>query len=258
MTDYQIFKACFPQLIIDENSFTRLVYGGDVHILRCEGGFAAVRKDHTELLCVAPEYRSRGIGTELLKQCERHISAEYPKVYLSGSILPGAVQGSEGFFRRNGYEIGGMFNEMSLELGGFTVPEYKAPAGAEFRFYNGSIDDMRSAVAEVDEEWVQYFGEDGLFFVCLMDGSIASFCIVSEDECCLLSDGKRVGSIGCVGTVPQFRRNGIGLHMVALAAEHLKGIGCERAFIHYTHLDKWYGKLGAETFLRFFTAQKAV
>ncbi len=258
MTDYQIFKACFPELIIDETNFSRLACGGDVHIFREDGGFASVRNDHIELLCVAPVYQGRGVGTKLLKQCEEHICTQHDTVHLSGNMLPGIAEGSEEFFRRNGYDIGGLFNEMSLELADLTVPQYDSPEGAKFCFYDGDITAMRSAVAEVDDEWVQYFDEDGLFFVCMMNGEIASFCIVGEDECCLLSDGKRIGSVGCVGTVPKFRRNGIGLHMVALASEHLKSIGCDRVFIHYTHLDKWYGKLGAETFLRFLTAEKAV
>ncbi len=258
MTDYQIFKACFPELIVDETSFSRLAYSEDVHIFRNEGGFATMRNDHIELLCVAPEYQRHSIGTKLLKQCEEHIGTKHEKVFLSGNMLPGVAEGSEDFFHRNGYTIGGLFNEMSLELAEFSVPQYTAPEGAEFCFYSGSIEAIRSAVAEVDEEWVQYFDEDGKFFVCMIDNEIASFCIVGEDECCLLSDGKRIGSVGCVGTVPKFRRNGIGLHMVALASEHLRNIGCDKVFIHYTHLDKWYGKLGAETFLRFLTAEKAV
>ena len=259
MTDYQIFKACFPELIIDEKNFSQLAYGEDVHIFREDGGFATVHNDHIELLCVAPEYQRRGVGTLLLKKCEQHIAKEHKKVLLSGNMLPGIAKGSEDFFRRNGYDIGDcIFNEMSLELADFSAPLYTVPDGTEFCFYNGDIAAMRSAVAEVDDEWVQYFDEDGLFFVCMMNGEIASFCIVGEDECCLLSDGKRIGSIGCVGTVPKFRRNGMGLHMVALAAEHLKSIGCDRVFIHYTHIDKWYGKLGATTFLRFYTAEKAV
>lgn len=258
MTDYQIFKACFPEFIIDEENFTRLAYGEDVQLFREEGGFAAVRGGCIELLCAAPEYQRRGIGSLLLKQCEEYISQRSNRISLSGSMLPGVPESSAEFFRAQGYALGSCYNEMSLELADFSVPQYKAPADTQLCFYEGDIDDMRRAVAEVDDEWVQYFNEDGLFFVCMMNGEIASFCIIGEDECCLLSDGKRVGSIGCVGTVLKFRRNGIGLHMVALAAEHLKKIGCERVFIHYTHLDRWYGKLGAKTFLRFITAEKAV
>ena len=77
MTDYQIFKACFPELIIDETNFSRLAYGEDVHIFREDGGFVTVRNDHIELLCVAPEYQRRVVGTLLLKKCEQHIAKDH-------------------------------------------------------------------------------------------------------------------------------------------------------------------------------------
>ena len=259
MTDHQIFRACFPELIIDETNFSQLAYGEGTHVIRAEGGFAAVRGNSIGLLCVAPGFQRRGIGTVLLAECEKYISQQADKVVLSGNMLPGVTESSADFFRNKGYTTGEVtFNEMSLELGDFTVPSYEEPEGATFGFYDGSIEAMRRAVAEVDDDWVQYFNEDGLFFACMMGDEIASFCIVGEDECCLLSDGRRIGSIGCVGTVPKFRRNGLGLQMVALGAEHLKNIGCERVFIHYTHINNWYAKLGAKTFLRFVTAEKAV
>ncbi len=256
MTEFQIFKACFPQLIIDEQSFSRLAFGEGVQLFREEGGFATVRGNCIELLCVAPEYQRSGIGTRLLGQCESCISADV--IRLSGSMLPGAAEGSGDFFRSHGYRVEGLYNEMSLELDGFIAPDYAAPEGAQFCFYSGDIGEMRRAVAQVDEDWVQYFSEDEVLYVCLMNGEIASFCIVGEDETCLLSDGKQIGSIGCVGTVPKFRRQGLGLQMVAFGSAHLRNIGCERVFIHYTHLDKWYGRLGAEVFLRFSPAEKTV
>ncbi|MDE6592180.1 MAG: GNAT family N-acetyltransferase, partial [Oscillospiraceae bacterium] len=79
----------------------------------------------------------------------------------------------------------------------------------------------------------------------------ASFCILEDDVICLLSgDGEKVGSIGCVGTVPKFRRQGIGLKMVSLAAEELKKQGCGKVFIHYTHVYDWYARLGFKPFLK--------
>lgn len=259
MTDYQIFTACFPELIIGEEDFNALAYGGDVCVFRTEGGFATVRGGCIELLCVAPEHQHKGHGTSLLKQCEEHISQNGGRAVLSGNMFPGAALSGADFFRKHGYSLGDVtYNEMSLELADFNVPQYEVPADAQFCFYSGSIGKLRSAVAEVDDDWVQYFNEDGMFYVCLVGEEIASFCIVDEDVRCLLSDGKRIGSVGCVGTVPKFREKGLGLHMVALASEHLKNVGCDRVFIHYTHIDRWYAKLGARTFLRFMTAERTL
>ena len=65
------------------------------------------------------------------------------------------------------------------------------------------------------------------------------------------------GSIGCVGTVPEYREKGIGLAMVAHATQILKEAGCDKSFIHYTALEKWYGRLGYETCMAFVLGEKA-
>lgn len=146
----------------------------------------------------------------------------------------------------------GIYAEMSMELADYKLPLMSVPEKIRFAFYRGPLERLRRAVKEVDDDWAQYFHEGSCVF-CGLDGDeIASFCIVEEDAECLLSDGKsKIGSIGCVGTVPAYRRQGIGLSMVALATDELKRRGCDKAYIHYTHLDGWYGKLGYRTFARF-------
>ncbi len=258
MTEYEIFKSCFPQLKIDESNFKKLAFSDSTKLFRASEGFAVCDKDRITLLCVSPEMQGKGIGSTLLSQCEEHIkSSGTSSVSIGGNMLVGAIDGSHDFFKKHGYSLSGDFTEMALALADFSVPHYDVPENTELGFYSGDIEALRKAVAEVDEEWVQYFNEGDLFFCCFMDGELASFCIVGEDERCLLSDGSsKVGSIGCVGTVPKFRRKGLGLHMVALAAGWLKKRGCDSVFIHYTHLYNWYGRLGAKVFLRFTTAEK--
>lgn len=258
MTEYEIFRSCFPQLKIDEHNFNRLTFSDGTRLFREGEGFAVCDKGRITLLCVAPEKQGKGIGSALLSHCEEHIKSTGSKnVSVGGNMLVGAVEGSHDFFRKHSYSLSGDFTEMELALADFAVPHYDVPEDAEFKLYSGDVEVLRAAVSEVDEEWVQYFSDDGYFFCCFMNGELASFCIVGDDESCLLSDGaSRIGSIGCVGTVPKFRRKGLGLHMVALAAEWLKGRGCDSVFIHYTHLYNWYGRLGAKVFLRFATAEK--
>lgn len=258
MTEYGIFKSCFPSLKIDESIFNKLAFSDGTKLFRKDEGFAVCDKGRITLLCVAPDKQCRGTGSQLLKQCEEYIkSLGETCVSIGGNLIAGAAEGSYEFFAKHGYTLSGDFTEMELPLAHFSVPKSDIPENAEFRFYDGDIETLRSAVAEVDEEWVQYFDDDGSFFCCFMDGKLAAFCIIGENERCLLSDGTaETGSIGCVGTVPEFRRKGLGLHMVALGAEWLKSRGCDNVFIHYTHLCDWYAKLGAKVFLRFTTAEK--
>lgn len=146
----------------------------------------------------------------------------------------------------------GMYAEMSMELADYEEKRLPVPDNIRFGFFTGDIQLLREAVEKVDDDWVQYFQEGGSFF-CGFDGEkIVSFCSVEEDANCLISDGKsKIGSIGCVGTIPEYRKRGIGLCMVALATNYLKKQGCDKGYIHYTHLDHWYAKLGYQTFARF-------
>lgn len=70
-------------------------------------------------------------------------------------------------------------------------------------------------------------------------------------DCVLSVPGVKVGSIGCVGTLPQYREQGIGLRMVELATLYLKNAGCDKSYVSYTHIERWYQKLGYQVFARF-------
>ena len=121
------------------------------------------------------------------------------------------------------------------------------PANITFGEYHGDLEKLRTAVALVDEDWVQYFHEDTRTY-CAFDGdTIAAFCILSDWG---KFDGLKIGGPGCVGTVPEFRKQGIGLEMVRKATNILRDEGFDLSWIHYTHLEKWYSKIGYHTVLK--------
>lgn len=246
MTEYEIFKSCFPVLRLDERQFRELSGISSGHAFCCDGGFALVSGNCVRLLCVAPEKRKTGVGTSLLKKAEEHIrSLGYSRAELGGTdsgLLIGAPEECSRFFTKRGYTL----NERVAEMYGTPDMLRSAPAaeGADFKFCRGS--GLPEAVAAVERDWVQYF-DGGEIFCGYSGGKIASFCLLDDDVDCLFSDGTRVGSIGCVGTVPEFRRRGIGLKMVELAARELYSRGCEKIFIHYTGVYEWYAKIGFRT-----------
>ena len=121
------------------------------------------------------------------------------------------------------------------------------PENIAFGLYKGPVGPLKAAVAAVDEGWVQYFSPDSRTF-CGFDGDrIVSFCNV--DGMCEFG-GFRVAGPGCVGTVPEYRKQGIGLKMVQQATQFLKDEGYDISYIHYTHLENWYGRLGYKTVVR--------
>lgn len=145
----------------------------------------------------------------------------------------------------------GIFAEMGMTLGGYREKTTPIP-GVEYGFYSGDLAPLQQAVAAVDEDWAQYFTGGSPVFCGFMDGQIVSFCIVdADDDSPLALPGVRVGSIGCVGTLPQHRGGGIGLRMVDLATVYLQQQGFHKTYISYTHIDHWYARLGYQTFARF-------
>lgn len=253
--DYEVFCACFPQLNLTEELFCELSGYDSGRVFRTDGGFAVVCGESITLLAVHPDKQRRGAGSKLLEQCERHIRGYSDAARIGGQISPGAVSDSADFFAKRGYTLGEEFCEMRLVLS-----EMKKPVITDditFMPYCGDISALRAAVASVDEEWVRYFEENGSFFCGMRGENIASFCIIDEDFHSLISDGRvKSGNIGCVGTVPSERKRGAGLAMVYLAGKMLEEKGCRTALIHYTALDRWYGKLGAETVLKFRFCEK--
>lgn len=141
-----------------------------------------------------------------------------------------------------------IFDEQVIDLHTWQECEsVPCPDHITFGFYKGDIEALQSAVREVDADWVQWFGKVDRVY-CAFDGDrIASFCIVDEFG---EADGMKVGAPGCVGTVPAYRKQGIGLRMVQKATAILKAEGYDLSWIHYTHVGHWYARLGYKTVVR--------
>lgn len=142
-----------------------------------------------------------------------------------------------------------IFTEQMLLLEDFDVNAVKIPCpeGITFGIAEGRGEELRAAVALVDEDWVQYFGDDGLVFCAFENDRIISFCCLDDMG---WHQGLHISGPGCVGTIPERRGHGIGLRMVQLATEYLRQNGFDASYIHYTHIDHWYAKLGYRNILK--------
>ncbi len=268
MEHYEVFTACFPELNLSEAAFRRMAKLSEENLLeRRENGrltgFASAEGNALRLLCVLPEYQKQGIGSQLLRQAEEQArQAGMQKMTVGGSdsrLFPGMPEKARGFFEKRGYIVGDGYEEMKGDLTRFQADDFDLPVppGVSFGWYRGPIEPLHEAVAAVDESWVKYYGPDSPTYCAMLDGEIASFCNAEIWENCLASNGKnKVGAPGCVGTVPKYRRMGIGLKMVALACEELKKQGCDTCFIHYTGVGHWYARLGIQPFLTWYFCEK--
>ena len=141
-----------------------------------------------------------------------------------------------------------IFEEQVIDLHawqeGAPVP---CPPHITFGIYQGDAEALQGAVREVEEDWVQWFDRPDRVF-CGFDGDrVVSFCLLDDFG---EADGKKVGAPGCVGTVPAYRRQGIGLRMVQLATAILQREGYDLSWIHYTAVGRWYARLGYQTVVR--------
>ena len=145
-----------------------------------------------------------------------------------------------------------VYEEMTLDLGEFSAGEALPCAGIEFGFFgNRDLSALRRSVEEVDAGWVQYFDKPDDVY-CAFDGDkVVSFCLLDDmGEHEFGGRRVRVAGPGCVGTIPAYRRRGIGLEMVRRGTLILKERGYDLSYIHYTGVGHWYAKLGYETLLK--------
>ncbi|MBR4112667.1 MAG: GNAT family N-acetyltransferase [Ruminiclostridium sp.] len=255
MTDYEIFRDVLSQLSVTEEQFRHITDIDNCTVFREEDGVALIKENRIVFIGVAEKSRGKGIGKKLLSQCENHAKKQgFDRIGASGFIA-GIPHTGLDFFKAMGYETGDTGVEMGMDISGFEplLPD----TDITYDFLSGRYEELKKAVAYVDEEWVQYFDKDSNVYCGFKNGEIACFCLVDFDAECILSDeNSKVTSIGCVGTVPKFRRNGYGLKMVENATLISKEKGCNKGFIHQTHLESWYGKLGYKTVIKFSPVRK--
>lgn len=141
-------------------------------------------------------------------------------------------------------------DEMLLALDGYTDP-LPAPDGVTFGFYSGDPAPLLAAVSEVEPGWAKYYDGREPAFCGFVGETVVSFCLLSDfGEREILGVKSRVGGTGCVGTLPAYRRRGIGLKMVSLGTLILKERGFDYSYIHDTGVPDWYAKLGYKTIFK--------
>lgn len=274
---YTLFLECFPQFPMTENVFRKLLDADNCKIITHYedeklAGYGAVYGNCIRLICVAPEFRGMGIGHVLMRKCEKFIVQNgFNTAVLGGQdseLFIGAVTPEEQwknmqnkFFENEGYTAHNGCLEMRMNMSDFDFERLDIPPCPDNVTFGYISEDRKAelltAVEKVSEEWIQYFTFDSPIFAAEVDGKIVGFCIVDINADTFISTDKNsVGVVGCVGTVPEYRRKGIGLAMAANAVQDAKLKGCDEIFIHYTYLDWWYGRLGFKTFLHYWFGEK--
>jgi ribosomal protein S18 acetylase RimI-like enzyme len=249
---YRVTAEAFEGLTDGGELFTR--YDGD-----CLIGYALMRGSSLTLLCVDEAYRRQGIGSDLLKQAEDWAKSHGKKRLILGHgsdyVLQGvpAETGADSFFAKRGYTCTGYTYDMTVTLPAEKTAEI--PGGVTFELTEADAR-VLDAVKDVEKSWLGvYESTDEDVLLAKVNGKIAGFCMVSAWN--RFSDGRRdVGSVSCVGVLPEYRRRGIGLAMVSEALRYLADEGLACAELLYTSIPHWYGKLGFVPFHRLWMGEK--
>jgi len=142
-----------------------------------------------------------------------------------------------------------VFTELIMDLKKSNLENLQLPCpkNITFDFYKGDTESIRSIVSRVDQDWAKFFSSDMRIFCAFDSEKIAAFCLLEKFG---NADGLLIGGPGCVGTLPEYRKQGIGLEMVRRATEILRKENYDFSWIHWTHLADWYSRLGYQLVLR--------
>ncbi len=270
---YNIFTSCFPYIPVAERLFLKKISSDKYRFfIRYNNNnpvaFAAVSGNSIALLCVVPEMQKMGHGTALLNECEKFIINEKCRTVILGrgssDFFFGAVINnfSHNFFEKKGYRAYNGCLNMVLNLDEFSYSyigtKYKNPENVVYEIYNDrDYIQLITAVSSVEPKWIAHYTKASDILVAKKEGRIVGFTIYDCDaETLVTAENEKTGALEYVGVIPGERKKGIGINMVAFATQILKNSSCNKAFIYYTCLDKWYSKLGYQDFLWFWMGEK--
>ena len=294
-----LFRLCYPGIVRSEGSVRRTISHEENHILtRFEGdalvGAAVYYDDRILMLCVHPDYRGRGIGSELLTECENAIrAAGYPSVFLSAGkkyLTPGApmefpgFEGNRAFFEKRGYvhtwgegECVDMMltmedlDDLGVHLGD-TVPGVSKKQSLDpddpsnrFTYRFATPEDMEKTadcVAEAADYFVKYYQNRAPY-----EGKGGDHVLIAENEeglicgALLVTEGGEaagLGSVGCTSTRKSFAGRGIATNMVKAGTMFLKEAGMTYGYLGYTYTDiiPMYGRAGYQVSMKYFMGEK--
>ena len=142
-----------------------------------------------------------------------------------------------------------IFDEQVLPLADYSpdAVTVAVPAHITYGLFHSDHEALLEAVRAVDEDWAQWFQPGDRIFAAFDGEQVVSFCLLDDFG---EYQGLRIGAPGCVGTVPAYHKQGIGLRMVQLATQVLKEDGYDLSWIHYTSVGHWYAPLGYRTVVR--------
>ncbi|NLD93587.1 MAG: GNAT family N-acetyltransferase [Fibrobacter sp.] len=258
---YDIYCECFSQYKITYDMYIKKLNPEKSHIIFKEIhgdvlGYSIIHGNSIVLLCVKQSHRNRGYGSQLLFEAEKYIYNQGSKSVLLGRGSHYLFQGVPfdstqvvAFFKNRGYTAAWISANMAFNLNVFDFNMRRiplAPPQFEFRFAVESDKlSLLNAVMETEPTWRYYFEAcSDPILVATDHNKIIGFIIISLDDALKKFEEKKVGSIGCIGVIPEYRKRGVGRQLVVHGLKWLKRQACLFVEARYVWDIQWYEKLG--------------
>lgn len=190
---YDVFLKSFPKMFVEFHDFNDRLDLNDATIFKKFDetgtnlvGFSVVRENCIGLLCVLPEFRRRGFGSDLLKQSEEFIAANgYSEVLLGykgerTSLFKGVPLTEENyaFFHSKGYDNDFSFYDYEIQLVEDDQKENSKYTVTDFSSNNSLRMLLLQFLEEKDKTMYEkyVFDRDVKFLVARDDKSINGIC----------------------------------------------------------------------------------
>ena len=280
-TIYELYEKCFPGVIRAKEHVEFLMGRPDNYIIKKEAegrliGVSMIHKNNVFLLCVAPEFQRRGIGSQLLQESEDYIvKAGYDEIcFCDGDdyITPGIplYEGNREFFEKRGYEHTWGDSEcvdMQQDLDKFDFSEFAGGDCINDVTYRWALDaDLPAVIDNVESahpEFVPYYKEtwhhqendDSTVLLAICDGKVCGTLMVDCE-----TEAPGVGSVGCTATRKEYQGRGIATTMVKIGTRYLKERGLPKAYLGYTYtaIVPMYGRSGYQISMKYFMGKKRI
>lgn len=247
------------------------------------------KKGYISVVLIDKAYQGQGKGKEMVNvACNMLLDTSLCDTIVIGSVFPRFWPGvptdiprkDQDFFLNLGKRHGLRLSEeelcwdLNLDLGDYHSPKFvvqrAAEAGITFSplTEEGYEECARKQDFNFDNDgWVAAYKKlkdkglfDQIMVACGTDGKQVGWALMIEPDlpvwdelACPSLLGGRTGLIACVGVDKTKRGAGVGLALVAKAAEDLKRRGMNHVFVDWVVLKKWYEKLGFTTWREYRT-----
>lgn len=295
---YDIFRRNFPTIVRRKSIVEDLINDKENKIFERRNkrgnliAVAIVNKNTIYLLCVDKQYRNKGIGNSLLKECEDFIKQNgYDNVvvgvgnsYLTPGVPTDIVPYDEDlrphkllkkinnkaveFFKKRGYKHSwGEFNcfDMYQKLRTYKARDYKVGdtiKGIKYDWATAEdLEEIVECVTDAKESFVRHYQREMLY-----DENSKNRVIVAKNGLKVVgavivnigTDRHRMGTLGCTVVKHSHRGNKIASIMCDMATSYFKENKMKDAFLSYTFtgLDVLYGYSNYKICVYYFMAQK--